>query len=246
MIELKNVNKIFKDAEIENKALNQININLLDDEFCVLVGESGSGKSTLSRVIMGITKPTSGEVMIDGKNIGEYKSLKDVWRIVQLVFQDSKSSLDPRFTVYQSIKEPLVNLGNVSKDDLDEKIDSILRKLGLEESDTKNKKTHELSGGQQKRVCLARALCVSPRYLILDESLSGLDAVTCKQTLDLLKSIYRETKIGFLLITHDIDVALNVGNRIIVMKDGFVVEDKKYTGDNSIFTHQYTKMLLAQ
>lgn len=223
----------------------QNTLNQLDGSFCALVGESGSGKSTLAQLMCGLLVPSSGEVLFEGKNISLCRGKqKQVLRSkIQLILQDGKGAMDPRFTVYQIIAEPIRNFRKLSKKEEEREINDLLTMMELPE-EIKLRKAHELSGGQQKRVCIARALAAQPDVLIFDEAVSGLDVLVRKHILDLLKRLHQERKMTCFFITHDLDVALYLADRVMVMRCGKIIEDRTFHGSTDCFTHPYTKLLL--
>ena len=226
-------------------AVDGVDIVLKDGQTYALVGESGSGKSTLSRLLMGLIPPTSGDVLLDQKSLFSLsrKETKKRFTRMQMVLQDGKSALDPRFTVYDSIAEPIRNLLDVSRLREKELISELMQKMDLSPT-LLHRRVHELSGGQQKRVCIARAIAVSPQILIFDEAVSGLDVIVRKSILELLKKLQAQHGYTYLFITHDIDVALYIAEDIMVMKEGKIVESVCYTGDASCFRHPYSRLLL--
>lgn len=248
MLEARAVYKNFPSQKNKNelvRAVNGVNFNLCKGELCALVGESGSGKSTLSRLLAGLIPPTSGDILLDGKSIaanGRCRS-KTLCSRIQLVLQDGKSSLDPHLTIYESIAEPIRNLKKCSKSEERQTIETLVKEMELP-IECLRRKPSELSGGQQKRVCIARALAAEPELIIFDEAVSGLDVLVRKSILDLLKQLHCMQDVAYLFITHDMDVALYIANRILVMKEGSVVEQVDYRGDSSCFTHPYSQILL--
>jgi len=228
------------------QAVNGVDLVLRDGESYALVGESGSGKSTLSQMLMGLLPPTSGDVLLDEKSLFSMrgKEKKQKFTRMQMVLQDGKSALDPRFTVYDSIAEPIHNLLNVSRDREREMIEELMDQMDLS-LELLTRHANKLSGGQQKRVCIARAISVSPQILIFDEAVSGLDVIVRKSVLELLKKLQIEHGYTYLFITHDIDVALYIANCIMVMKDGKIIENVHYIGDTECFTHPYSRLLLS-
>lgn len=201
-----------------------------------------------------------GEYMLEVKNVskqykGEDKLLFDAVSDVSLPMEDhhiyalvgesgcGKSALDPHFTVYQAIAEPIRNLLNIPKEKERARIFELLDRMGMPK-ETANKKTGELSGGQQKRVGIARALAVSPRYIVFDESISGLDVILRKSILELLKRVQEEEQCCYLFITHEIDAALYLADEIHVMQNGKLIESRQWNGDLKIFQNPYTKQLL--
>lgn len=226
-------------------AVDGVDLVLRDGESYALVGESGSGKSTLSRLLMGLIPPTSGDVLLDGKSLFSLRGResKKRFRRMQMVLQDGKSALDPRFTVYDSIAEPIRNLLHVSRRRETEKIEALMRQMDLPHT-LLHRRAHELSGGQQKRVCIARAIAVSPQLLIFDEAVSGLDVVVRKSILELLKKLQAERGYTYLFITHDIDVALYIAENIMVMKEGKIIESVHCAGNTGCFRHPYSRLLV--
>ena len=198
--------------------------------------------------------------MLEVKNVskqykGEDKLLFDAVSDVSLPMEDhhiyalvgesgcGKSALDPHFTVYQAIAEPIRNLLNIPKEKERARIFELLDRMGMPK-ETANKKTGELSGGPQKRVGIARALAVSPRYIVFDESISGLDVILRKSILELLKRVQEEEQCCYLFITHEIDAALYLADEIHVMQNGKLIESRQWNGDLKIFQNPYTKQLL--
>ena len=225
--------------------VKDISFSVRSGEIVGLVGESGCGKSTLSRLILGLESPSSGQILLDGKPISRKgkRNRKETAKAIQLVLQDGKSALDPHFTVYQAIAEPIRNLLNIPKEKERARIFELLDRMGMPK-ETANKKTGELSGGQQKRVGIARALAVSPRYIVFDESISGLDVILRKSILELLKRVQEEEQCCYLFITHEIDAALYLADEIHVMQNGKLIESRQWNGDLKIFQNPYTKQLL--
>lgn len=170
MIKVNNLSKEFHGQGTNNEllAVDHVDFIIQDGSFCALVGESGSGKSTLAQLMCGLLVPSSGEVLFEGKNISLCRGKqKQVLRSkIQLILQDGKGAMDPRFTVYQIIAEPIRNFRKLTKKEEEREINDLLAMMELPE-EIKLRKAHELSGGQQKRVCIARALAAQPDVLIL-------------------------------------------------------------------------------
>ncbi len=227
------------------RAVNGVDLALREGQCYALVGESGSGKSTLSQLLMGLIPLSSGDVLLDGKSLFSARGRKALARFtkLQMVLQDGKSALDPRFTVYDSIAEPIRNLMDVPKERERKMVEELMEQMELPLS-LLGRRAHELSGGQQKRVCIARAISVSPKFLILDEAVSGLDVIVRKNILELLKRLQDERGFAYLFITHDIDVALYIADHVMVMKEGKIIESVRYAGNTSCFTHPYSRLLL--
>ena len=248
MLEAKGLKKLYalkgKGAQSQMPAVNGVDITLQDGVSYALVGESGSGKSTLAKLLTGLISPSEGDIFLDGKSlVPKNKVDKSLHIKIQLILQDGKSALDPHFTVYDSIAEPIRNLLSVSRLQEKEMVLELMERMELPAALLK-RTSGELSGGQQKRVCIARAISVSPRILIFDEAVSGLDVIVRKSILQLLKRLQQEQQCTYLFITHDIDVALYIANHIFVMKDGRIAERAVYDGDVTVFMHPYSKLLL--
>lgn len=245
MLEIKDVSKQYRgNGNIHCDAVSSVSLSLVDHRIYALVGESGCGKSTLARLILGLESPSSGEILLDGKIVSRKGNEKrEIAKALQLVLQDGKSALDPHFTVYQAIAEPIRNLLKLPKGKEQELVFGLLKRMDLS-IELATRKTGELSGGQQKRVGIARALATSPRYIVFDESLSGLDVILRKNILELLKNIQEETQCSYLFITHEIDAALYLADEIYVMQNGKIIEHCQWDGNLTVFKNPYTKQLL--
>ncbi|EOP91363.1 hypothetical protein IGM_02009 [Bacillus cereus HuB4-4] len=223
MIRVDSVEKSYEKGGLfsreRQKVLKKVSFECSSGECLGIIGESGSGKSTLGRLILGIEKPDCGTVLFEGKNI--------VNRAVRrgnicAVFQDYTSSINPFFTVEEAIMEPL----KTQKKDLIEyqiKIDILLNQVGLNTSYRK-KYPHQLSGGEIQRVCIARAISTEPKCILFDEAISSLDVYVQKQVLELLKELRKIYNMSYIFITHDIQAAAYICNRIIIFKDGQIEE----------------------
>lgn len=232
-----------KNASLQ--AVKPVSLTIKNGERYALVGESGSGKTTLARMLAGIISPTGGSVLLDGQDVFSFKDRRAVYRKLQIIFQDAESSLNPQMTVYDLIAEPLRNLLHQSRAEEKDRVCALMNRMGLPLEYCK-RKPRELSGGQQKRVSIARAIGVKPEIVILDEALSGLDVIIRKNTLELLDDLHKELGCSYLMITHDIDVALYIADTVFVMKDGEIVERAQYKGDMDCFTHEYSRLLLRK
>ena len=224
-------------------AVKPVSLELRNGERYALVGESSSGKTTLARMLSGIIKPTNGQVMLEGEKLSDVHNKRSIYRKLQLVFQDSESALNPHMTVYHLIAEPLRNLLGLSREEEKAWIWELMKCLDLPE-ELLSRKPRELSGGQQKRVCIARAIGVNPEIVIFDEAVSGLDVIVRKHILELLDELQRELGCTYLFITHDIDIALYIADTVFVMKDGEIVERAQYKGSTDCFKHEYSQLLL--
>ena len=207
-------------------AVNDISMETLDGEVLGIVGESGSGKSTLAKTILGLQKLTSGQVEVFGERLTAInkKELKEIRKKMQVVFQDPFSSLNPRMTVFEVLKEPLNSFfPSMTKESVQKDIEDGLMEVGLA-PEYLGRYPHELSGGQCQRVAIARALMPKPQLLICDEAVSALDASIRGEIIDLLLRIKSEKKLTMIFIAHDLAVVRKICDRVIVMQSGKVVE----------------------
>lgn len=227
------------------RAVDGVDFAVRSGETLGVVGESGCGKSTTARLLMQLIKPDQGDVIFDGVGVGSRElSLKHYRRQVQMVFQDSYASLNPRMTIEDSIAfGPRVH--GVSRDEAVTRARDLLARVGLEPSRFAERYPHELSGGQRQRVNIARALALQPRVVVLDEAVSALDKSVEAQVLNLLLDLKEAFGLTYVFISHDLNVVRFMSERVMVMYLGQVVE----IGDSeSIFVsprHPYTRALLA-
>ncbi|MFT4219445.1 MAG: ATP-binding cassette domain-containing protein [Microbacterium sp.] len=238
-----------KDSLFERRrfttALDDASLSVADGEAVGVIGESGSGKSTLVRLLLALDRPTSGTVEFEGREVdaaAPARSLHWLRRATGVVFQDPYASLDPRMSVGRIVGEPLWALGIGG--DRRARVRDVLEQVGLE-ADMAGRFPHELSGGQRQRVAIARAIVHGPRLLVGDEPLSALDVTVRAQVLELLRALRRRNGLTLLLVSHDIGVVQNLCDRVVVMKDGRIVEQ----GATARVLHHpqadYTQRLLA-
>ena len=241
------ITKLYRIGSGKTQAVSDAALSMVPGELTVLVGESGSGKTTLSRILAGIISPSTGTVLLDGKSVVPPARKRDrtLCADIQMVLQNGMSALDPRFTVYRSIAEPIRNLMRLSPKEEKALVHSLMERTELP-AELAGRRPSELSGGQLKRVCIARALATSPRYLIFDEAVSGLDVLLKEKILCLIRDLHRQTGAATLMITHDMDVALYMADRIVVMRDSRIVENRTYTGSADCLTDPYSRLLVQQ
>ncbi|KUP98139.1 ABC transporter ATP-binding protein [Thermobifida cellulosilytica] len=227
------------------KAVSDVSFDLAPGETLGLVGESGCGKTTLSRLILRLIEPTSGRVIVEGKDVTRLskRQLREFRQRVQVVFQDPYASLDPRQRVAASVAEPLTN-SKLSSDEKLRIVHETLERMGLQRAQARLF-PHQFSGGQRQRIGIARALSVTPKVLLLDEPVSALDVSIQAQVLKLLQELRDEYRLSYILISHDLSVVRHVSDRVMVMYLGRVVEmapkEELYTAPR----HPYTASLLS-
>ncbi|GGF94926.1 peptide ABC transporter ATP-binding protein [Paenibacillus albidus] len=217
-------NRNWLDRSGSRPVLENISLTMDKGSCYGLLGTSGAGKSTLGKIILGIEKPSKGEVWFEGKNLyhSSRKLLKEWRRDLQVVFQDCYSAVNPLMTAAQIIGEPLRNFERYSPKELQRRIGILLEQVGLRPEDER-KYPHQFSGGQLQRVNIARAIALKPKLIVLDESVSSLDMVHQTQILSLLADLRTHYGLSYLFITHDIRAATAICDHIAVMDQGSLV-----------------------
>lgn len=226
------------------KAVNQASFTIRAGETVGIVGESGSGKSTIALAILRLIA-SSGNIVYDGKRIDNLKSagLRPLRKNIQIVFQDPFGSLSPRMTVEQIISEGLTVHGNIKQDDPRELVANVMREVDLN-PDLMERYPHEFSGGQRQRIAIARAMILRPKLLVLDEPTSALDMTVQSQIVELLRTLQVKHNLAYLFISHDLRVVRALSHKVLVMKQGDIVE---HGNTEDIFenpSHDYTRELM--
>lgn len=217
ILSVKNLNKSFESGF----KLKNINFDIKEGEVVSLIGESGSGKTSISKIIVGLLK-ADGQILFKGMNILE--NPKKINGKIQMIFQSPYSSLNPKYKIKDIILEGVIYQKILKKEEnIDEYLIDILNEVGLDK-EVLNKYPHELSGGQRQRVGIARAVTVKPALIIADEILTALDALTQIQILELFQKLKKNKKISYLFISHDINVVKKISDRLLIIKDGEIIE----------------------
>ncbi|WP_347488109.1 dipeptide/oligopeptide/nickel ABC transporter ATP-binding protein [Desulfoscipio sp. XC116] len=226
-IQIERLNKKYSDHKgVMFSVLSDINFKISPGEFISVTGDSGTGKSTLARIVLGIEEPDSGKVVLDGRSVPELKpsEYRQFRSKIQAVFQDTRGTLNPKLSVYHNVEEALVNLTDLSRSERQKRIFELISLVGMNEKLLKVP-TKQLSGGEQQRLSLLRALSVHPKYLVLDEVLSGLDLISQSSVLDLLEAYHKEHQFGCLFITHHKTGAYRLSDKVLVMKNGKIARE---------------------
>jgi oligopeptide transport system ATP-binding protein len=228
------------------KAVDGVSFEIREGETLGLVGESGCGKSTLARLVTQLIPATSGKVYFGDVELTRMRGekLRQYRRQVQMIFQDPFASLDPRITVGDIIAEPLDNFGVMRGHKRNERVQELLRIVGLNPN-FNNRYPHEFSGGQRQRIGIARALALNPRLVVCDEAISALDVSIQAQIVNLLEDLQRELKLTYLFIAHDLSVVKHISDRVMVMYLGKIVEIANSAEIYSAPKHPYAKALLS-
>jgi len=228
------------------QAVTEVSLQITEGETFGIVGESGCGKSALANAMIGMVQPTGGTVRFQGDDLYALrpKAFKEARRNMQMIFQDPFSSLNPRFTVYDIIREPMRIRGGSSESEMRAKVLELLKLVGLDEGDL-HRNPSDFSGGQRQRIGIARAIVLNPRFLICDEPVSGLDVSVHAQIMNLLMEIQQSRNLTYVFISHNLAVVKNICQNVLVMYLGKVME----TGtSDALFAnplHPYTKALLS-
>lgn len=245
-IEVKNLKKYFNVPGGKLHAVDDVSFTIEKGKTIGVVGESGCGKSTLGRTIIHLLESTGGQIFLDGEDITTLspRALRKAREKMQIIFQDPYSSLNPRMTVGEIIREPLILSKRFSRADVDKEADKLMDLVGIE-ARLRNAYPHELDGGRRQRVGIARAISLKPEFIVCDEPVSALDVSIQAQVLNLLMDLQDEFGLTLMFVTHDLSVVQHISDSICVMYLGQLVE-KASTED--LFDHPlhpYAKALLS-
>mgnify|MGYP000639810719 FL=1 len=249
-IEVKSINKDFttRSGFFNNKidvfrAANDVSLTINQGDIYGIAGESGSGKTTVAKMILGLTEPNNGEIKLFGRSINEFKGTREFRKLIQIVYQNPGSSLNPRRTVAEQLSVPLKFSGYESSQ-IKNRIYELLELVDLPQNYA-GMYPHELSGGQKQRVAIARALSVNPKILVLDEPTSALDVLVQSTVIDLLNRLRKEFDLTYIFISHDLSLMRNFCNRVAIMFRGTIVETGNVTKIFEHPSHAYTRALLS-
>jgi len=226
------------------KAVDNVSFEVFPGETIGLVGESGCGKTTLGRTILQMIPSSAGEVIYDNKNLAKLssKDLRNLRQEIQIIFQDPYSSLNPRMTIGDAILEPMTVHGILNnKQERRQRVIELLERVGLN-ADQYSRYPHEFSGGQRQRIVIARSLALNPKFIVCDESVSALDVSVQAQVLNLLNELKKEYGLTYIFISHDLSVVKYMSDRILVMRNGKIVEfgeaDELYNNPQTEYTRE--------
>ncbi|GAA2951268.1 ATP-binding cassette domain-containing protein [Lactobacillus kefiranofaciens subsp. kefirgranum] len=248
ILEVKHLKQYFKNGRNVTKAVDDVSFDIYEGETFGLVGESGSGKTTTGRSILQLYKPTSGEIIFEGKNVENLKSRADklaFTRDAQMIFQDPYASLNPRMTVEDIIAEGLdIHHLVKNKEERSKRVEELLETVGLNKSHA-SRFPHEFSGGQRQRIGIARVLAVEPKFIVADEPISALDVSIQAQVVNLMIELQKKRNLTYLFIAHDLSMVKFISDRIGVMHYGKLLEVGPADDVYDRPLHDYTKSLIS-
>lgn len=246
LVELKGLKRYFDTPRGQLHAVDDINMQFETGTTMGVVGESGCGKSTLARTIIHLQRSTGGQILYQGKDITNptKKELRKLREEMQIIFQDPYSTLNPRYTVEETLKEPLILSGEVSKDSLDKQIARLMDMVGISRR-MRMAYPHELSGGRRQRVGIGRALAMNPKFIACDEPVASLDVSIQAQIINLLQDLQHEFGLTYMFVTHDLSVVRHISHNISVMYLGQLVETSPSRELFEKPLHPYTKALIS-
>lgn len=246
LLEINNLKKYFYVPAGTNHAVDDVTMKIGKGRTMGVVGESGCGKSTLGRTMIRLHEPTSGEILLDGQDIttAKGKELRKIRERMQIIFQDPYASLNPRYSMDEVIREPLNESKRFTRREVDERVQELMDRVGIEER-LRYSYPHELDGGRRQRIGIARAIALNPDFILCDEPVSALDVSIQAQVLNLLMDLQEEKQLTYLFVTHDLSVVKHISDDISVMYLGQLVETSPTEQLFERPLHPYTKALLS-
>ena len=246
LVELKSLKKYFDTPRGKLHAVDDINMTFFTGQTMGVVGESGCGKSTLARTIIHLHEPSDGQILYQGRDITypNKKELRELREEMQIIFQDPYMTLNPRYTIEDTLKEPLVLSGKYERASLDKQITKLMDMVGLSKR-LRMAYPHELSGGRRQRVGIGRAIAMNPKFIACDEPVASLDVSIQAQVINLLQDLQKEFGLTYMFVTHDLSVVRHISHDISVMYLGQLVETSPAKELFNLPLHPYTKALIS-
>ena len=246
MVRVEGLKKYFSTARGLLHAVDDVTMSIQKGHTVGIVGESGCGKSTLGRTIIHLLDKKNGKIFLEGEDISDVKGreLKKVREKMQIIFQDPYSSIDPKKSIRETVREPLKVSKRYSRAEIEERTDELMNLVGIDER-LKGAYPHELDGGRRQRVGIARALSLDPKFIVCDEPVSALDVSIQAQVLNLLKKLQIDRNLTYMFVTHDMSVVRHISDEICVMYLGQVVEKCPSKELFKMALHPYTRALLS-
>jgi peptide/nickel transport system ATP-binding protein len=246
LIEVKNLKKYFEVSAGKLRAVDDVSFTIEAGETLGVVGESGCGKSTLGRTIIRLQEATGGQILLEGEDITRVsgKKLKQAREKMRIVFQDPYSSLNPRQRIASIVSEPLKKSGRFNRAELKQETERLMDLVGIDKR-LRESYPHELDGGRRQRVGIARALALTPKFIVCDEPVSALDVSIQAQILNLLMDLQDRLGMAYMFVTHDLSVVRHISDTICVMYLGQVVEKSPAREFFAHTLHPYSKALLS-
>lgn len=246
VIETRGLEKYFQTPRGALHAVDGVTIKIEEGKTMGVVGESGCGKSTLGRTIIHLHESTGGQILFKGQDVTHVKghALNELKSNMQIIFQDPYASLNPRMTIDQTVREPLVLSKRYTKNQIDDEVEQLMGLVGID-SRMRNAYPHELDGGRRQRVGIARAIALNPAFVVCDEPVSALDVSIQAQVLNLLQDLQKARGLTYMFVTHDLSVVRHISDDICVMYLGQLVETSPSKPLFKSPLHPYTKALLS-
>lgn len=247
LLKIQHLKKYYKKNDKTIRAVDDVDLAILENEWVALIGESGSGKTTVANIVAGLVSPDAGLFLYNGRTLADgetgRKADRDAYRTIQMVFQNPKASFSNMFSVYHGICEGINYYGNYSREEKRKKVEQAAEMVRLPKS-CLSKKPSQISGGECQRAAIARAIISEPKLLICDEITSALDVCVQKDIMDLMVMLRKETGMAYLFISHDLALVKNYADRVYVMRKGIIEESGSCKDVFADPSSEYTKKLI--